>query len=278
MNTQLLHLFAGSQPILLVGCHRSGTTFLAQLCANAGLFLGSDLFEQHESNHFMQLHDRLLALAGARWNQPGPFLDRMAGDPDFADSVDKAILRDLLRPEFFHRFHGYRNYLTRHLGRHRPWGWKDPRTSLLLARYIRIFPGCSILHICRNGIDVAASLVQRDLAEEGRDGSAHDEPRRLATAFDLWKCYEESILDAVQKTGHDNYLRVRFEDLVLDDRRTIDALSGFLSGLGLEPPDTGDSRAGNALKFKDSPKLVDFYRSRRDEGPMQAYGYSAIVS
>jgi hypothetical protein len=277
MNTQLLHLLAGSQPVLLVGCHRSGTTFLAELCDGAGLFLGSDLFEQHESNHFMQLHDQLLALAGARWNQPGPLLERIADDPAFAETLVTEIIRNMLRTEFFHRFHGYRSYLGRRLGRQWAWGWKDPRTSLFLSHYLRIFPRCAVLHICRNGIDVAASLVQRDLVEESCDKTPEDATRRIETAFELWTRYEQSVLDAVEASGHGNYLRIRFEDLVQGEEATISRLSGFLSRLGLARPELGNRQPTMAWKFTRSEQLSTFYLQHRHDALMAQYGYDTIL-
>lgn len=276
MKKRLLHLLAGTNPVLIVGCHRSGTSFLAKLCSGAGLFLGSDLFENHESNRFMQLHDQLLSLTGSHWNDPRAFLERFGEDPDFAQLVDNAIIRDILSPGFFHRFHGYRNYLAGHLAGRRPWGWKDPRTLLLITSYLRIFPGCSVLHLCRNGIDVAASLVQRDLAEEGGHGVPGGHPQRLETAFDTWTCYEKSILEAVEKSAHPSYLRIRFEDLVCGQGDCIEELNGFLAELGLTPLETASRRSENAWKFKASQDLVDFYLRKRDAGPMATYGYSDI--
>jgi hypothetical protein len=43
-----------------------------------------------------------------------------------------------------------------------PWGWKDPRNTFLLPLWLTIFPEAKIVHIYRNGIDIAQSLSLRE--------------------------------------------------------------------------------------------------------------------
>jgi hypothetical protein len=42
------------------------------------------------------------------------------------------------------------------------WGWKDPRNIFLLPLWLDIFPDAKIIHVFRNGVDVAYSLAQRE--------------------------------------------------------------------------------------------------------------------
>ncbi|MBW1793701.1 MAG: sulfotransferase [Deltaproteobacteria bacterium] len=41
------------------------------------------------------------------------------------------------------------------------WGWKDPRTTLTLPLWLKLFPKARIIHVIRNGIDSALSLWRR---------------------------------------------------------------------------------------------------------------------
>ena len=43
-----------------------------------------------------------------------------------------------------------------------PWGWKDPRNTFLLPLWRDIFPEAKVIHVIRNGVDVAASLLTRE--------------------------------------------------------------------------------------------------------------------
>jgi hypothetical protein len=41
------------------------------------------------------------------------------------------------------------------------WGWKDPRNSITLPVWLKLFPDARVIHIVRNGVDVAESLYRR---------------------------------------------------------------------------------------------------------------------
>jgi hypothetical protein len=44
----------------------------------------------------------------------------------------------------------------------RPWGWKDPRNTLLLRPWLEVFPEAKVVHVVRNGVEVALSLARRE--------------------------------------------------------------------------------------------------------------------
>jgi len=69
MSTEALHVLR--QPIILLGMHRSGTSLIARLLDELGLFQGSELQEDHESVHFLDVNDLLLKRIGASWDNPG---------------------------------------------------------------------------------------------------------------------------------------------------------------------------------------------------------------
>src|SRR4051795_10044845 len=65
-------------PVILLGMHRSGTSLIARLLDDLGLFQGAELQDDHESVYFMDVNDLLLKRVGAAWDNPGPvrgFLD-----------------------------------------------------------------------------------------------------------------------------------------------------------------------------------------------------------
>jgi len=48
------------QPVILLGMHRSGTSLVARLLDELGLFQGAELQDDHESTHFLAVNELLL--------------------------------------------------------------------------------------------------------------------------------------------------------------------------------------------------------------------------
>lgn len=148
-----------SRAICILGMHRSGTSVLARALTVLGVFLGDpqDLMPATEYNPLgywerldvWRLQDRLLAQFNRQWNSPG-------GLPA------QWHLTDAVRP--------YRAELTQIVTEQfaqRPlWGWKDPRSCLLLPLWREVLNDLGIRLACvisvRSPLDVANSLKTRD--------------------------------------------------------------------------------------------------------------------
>ncbi len=173
-------------PVIVIGMHRSGTSMLTRFIQDLGVFMGKDLSENDESKFFMDLNRWLLFQAGASWDVPKA-VDHM--DPVFVKrSADlaKRRLGSVLSRQYlgFARFLKYRNVCNVR----ESWGWKDPRNTLLLPVYQKLFPEARIVHIHRNPIDVAVSLKNRELMIPEREGFSWKELLK----FDLLK-YERLV-------------------------------------------------------------------------------------
>ncbi|MBB4211364.1 sulfotransferase family protein [Rhodothalassium salexigens DSM 2132] len=148
-------------PIIVYGMHRSGTTMVARALSGLGVFMGAGLDANHEARFFQSLNKWLLAAAGARWDEPVPF-DRLLADDDLAQVHARYLAHAVAGPRSL-AFLGPRAY-WRHRGLTNlpgPWGWKDPRNTLTLPLWLRVFPDARLIHVRRHGVDVARSLVMR---------------------------------------------------------------------------------------------------------------------
>jgi hypothetical protein len=125
--------------------HGSGTSILAELLDRFGLFLGVDA-EHCENSFFREEVAQAIALGREdRWARlPLPPLEEVLA------CVPAARAR--IEREWLARYRalGYDGRSA--------WGFKDPRTCVLLPLYLAIFPGAKVLHIVRDADDVAASL------------------------------------------------------------------------------------------------------------------------
>lgn len=144
--------------ICILGMHRSGTSMLAHLIREMGVYFGEwdDLYEPSAYNldgHFelkqiVDTHDEILRyyhrswfdVASFRINMNDPFIEKEK------EILKNCILTNLRDQEYF--------------------GIKDPRMCLMLPLWNEIFLelDCQVKYIiiCRNPIEVAKSLKRRD--------------------------------------------------------------------------------------------------------------------
>lgn len=155
-----------SAPVAIIGMHRSGTSCLAGCLEDLGLQLGDvNVAAPHnkkgnrENPRFWTIHDAVLARIGARWDDPPT--EPVAWTPDETAAL-KAVLSDY-------------DPLPR------PWGFKDPRATVLLDGWFEVLPDLRLVASIRHPLAVAGSLA-------ARNGFDQDH------AFRLWSVYNRAVL------------------------------------------------------------------------------------
>jgi GT2 family glycosyltransferase len=175
--------------VCIAGMHRSGTSMVAHVLAEAGLDVGpeSDFLPADAANadgywenrRFLALDDAVLGALGGGWDAP-PVAPRGWEDHDALEPLARdarALVHDLALAE--------------------PWGWKNPRTSLTFPFWRRIVPGLHVVVCVRNPVEVALSLQRRGATSP-------------ALALELWREYNQRIITATAAgervvTLHDDY-------------------------------------------------------------------------
>ena len=155
-------------PIIIVGMHRSGTTMIAQLLEELGVFMGAKQEQNAESLFFLNINRWLLQASGGDWDYPEPFA-AMLENCEIRNFFTERVRRILNSPRLI-EYLGITNYVKyRFLGElEHPWGWKDPRNSFTLPIWLELFPKAKVVHIMRHGVDVADSLRRRGPCRAGR--------------------------------------------------------------------------------------------------------------
>jgi len=219
-------------PVIIIGMHRSGTTMVTRLLQELGLFVGWKLDENQEAAFFSKYNTWLLNSAGGRWDTPS-CIDYLYADSQGMDLAVQYLnhrMSSLACYEFFGAARGlkYRGIFKIS----EPWGWKDPRNTLTLPIWLRLFPDARIIHVVRNGIDVADSLFRRQnqalrfagkrlerygmlfrvRAKQGWFGSS---PRVLSRAegFKLWEEYMD-FAERFTKSIDNPVVEVCYEEFV----------------------------------------------------------------
>jgi hypothetical protein len=183
--------------------HRSGTSMVARILSECGVYLGEadELLPPAEDNvkghfehrQFVQLNDEVLATLGGAWDVVPPryavWRKRRLGP-----LRERAVaLAERMRP-------------------HAPWGWKDPRTSLTLPFWLDVVPDLRLVVCVRDVVAVAHSLLVRDHSSE-------------LFGMRLWAAYNRRALAA---SPRDRTLVTRYETYFEDPLREVARLVAFL--------------------------------------------------
>jgi hypothetical protein len=244
-----------SYPLIIIGMHRSGTSMLARLLREAGLFLGWRTQPAHDEAKFFQgLNNWANNQATADWDAPEGIDDLLANPIAFKAATDYLSLSvqspravDFLGPARYVR--------TRGIGKlTEPWGFKDPRSTFTLPLWLEVFPNARVVHTTRHGMDVAESLRVREVAflREQVDLYASKRLRYQFVAarssftkslsvldtergLKLWDTYVTRASEHVGDLG-DRALEFRYEDFLASPREVGERLLDFC---GLSAPPWG---------------------------------------
>ena len=144
--------------VIVVGMHRSGTSAISGLLAELGVFMGSSLFAPQkevnekgffENSHLVKMNEKLLDTLFWSWDDP--LAATINGD--FNSQLNPYV------PEAL-------TVLNKDYSNRLCWGMKDPRTTLLLPFWKKVFERMSVsplyVLMIRPPIEVYGSLKKRD--------------------------------------------------------------------------------------------------------------------
>ncbi|KHE91947.1 MAG: sulfotransferase family protein [Candidatus Scalindua rubra] len=153
--------------IIVLGCHRSGTSAVTGLLELFGVHLGTDLIQPgadnpkgfFEHSKIVRLNDCFMDQLNIKWWQPVP--------TDYLESIMKEDKFSRLRV-------GYQDWLKqimkREVATHDIWAVKDPRMTRMMPLANPVFEECGgliYLVVRRNEQDIIKSLARRHSCTEG---------------------------------------------------------------------------------------------------------------
>ena len=284
-------------PVIIIGMHRSGTTMIANMLQQLGLFIGSDLEDNSESMFFINHNDWLLEQGGCAWDNPSNIFWSMCQNDILGLSVE--YIRDRLRGLPTIKYVGVKRAVCNEnllLGLSQPWGWKDPRTTFTLPVWHQIFPDLRIIHIYRNGVPVAASLRSRERNHLQKAKRIHSKRKNMGVyrvmkksggfvwsnrclsldgGFSLWEEYVLKATEMVEEFSSHS-ISVKYEEFLVEPSLYLRKLSEFC---GLDASDSQIQSVSSAVRpshanaFENDDELVDFYSTVRSRDMMVRLGY-----
>jgi hypothetical protein len=206
----------------------SGTRVVARIVRRGGMFIGASLNASEDALEFGDYADRWVNRLRTAPSSPLPPTIRAAMIDDLHATVDRHLAQ-----------------LDADAG---AWGWKEPRSIILLPFLAPQLAGLKFLHLIRDGRDMAYSSNQNQLSRHGpvllgdRYAGASPPVRSIA----LWSDLNLSTAEYGETVLRERYLRIRFEDLCRTPAATIRRIFEFF---GL----VGDPDAIAALEVRPPP-------------------------
>lgn len=159
--------------LVIVGMHRSGTSCLAGSLQENNVYLGDvhlknpfNLKGNRENQEIVDLNDAVLAMNGSKWDSP-PL------SPVRWNHEHEVIRNDILSRLNYSAVEGDCGY----------WGFKDPRTLLVLPFWQQAIKKIHYIGTFRHPLSVALSLKKRNASTN------------IDEAIDLWEQYNALLLE-----------------------------------------------------------------------------------
>jgi predicted O-methyltransferase YrrM len=216
----------GSSPLIITGMHRSGTSLTASFLQTLGVNVGDRLYAADRANQkgyfedvdFLELQRQVLQASCDR-NEPG------WSDWGWTES------EQLNRANFANYREPAQALIATRANSQTLWGWKDPRTSLMLDFWHDLLPQARYLLVYRFPWDVADSILR--LHEP--IFQAHPD-----YAIRTWRFYNQQLLDFYTR-HRDICLLVSVNGFLKDTSRLVELVQNRFS-LSLNADRPLDSR------------------------------------
>lgn len=197
-------------PVLICGMHRSGTSMITQILYYCGLHLGdydkltSDKIDDNpdggwENPEIWQWGDDLLNYLGGNWARPPISLF----NPNWINEIETQ-----------NHFNKMQSILEPLRSISSPWGFKDPRSTILISFWKKYYPNLKVILVVRNPIESAFSLSKRT--------SNHVE---LNSGLELWRDYYKILASSIDKTP---YIVTHYGNYFKDPESEIKRLCKYL--------------------------------------------------
>lgn len=196
--------------ITVIGRGHSGTRAISHTLYASGVFMGSQLNPSGDKIPPQAMYEACRVMARyVKWR------GGLSWDFEPLFSMD-------LDPEFERLIHTYLADVLQNPAPHK--GWKIPETTLVYPWIARMFPDIKFIHWIRDPRDcIRAGHKTDDLRDFGVDYPATDdiyEKRAIS-----W-IYQYQLMQATPIP--ENVIQIRFEDFVLHQEATLNALEAFL--------------------------------------------------
>lgn len=218
-----------SKALIVLGMHRSGTSFTANWLHECGLNMGDNLMGgglgnekgHYEDWDFVQFHNDALRINNLFY---------------FVLEKDNIQLNEYLLKRANHIIQ-LKNEL------HEQWGWKDPRTCLFIDLWHREIPHAKYLIVYRDYLTCVDSLIRRDVKIKLKsikiplkylffrryffkkvEAAMLNNPIKINKFIETWYVHNKKILDSIKKIDGKNYIVLSNNQITQKSGQVFDVL------------------------------------------------------
>jgi hypothetical protein len=182
--------------------HRSGTSVIAGVVETLGVFMGSRKLGKSKANplghfedlDFLYLNESILKSIGCSWDRP---------------PTEELVLK------LEGKFERIPKLIEKRNSKHEIWGWKDPRTSVLIDLYFPYLSNPYFIVCRRKNVAVAKSLKKRN-------GFS------LERGIGLDSLYKIGINTFLSKTPSVKVKELRYKNIITNPEETVEEIIKFL--------------------------------------------------
>jgi hypothetical protein len=269
---------------------------LTRFLEEAGIFMGSkyNMGRNEESFFFQRINEWILFQKNVTWDNPY----NLQFSNEFIDNqLERTIRRRLSSNATRTYFGGKFNPLGHNLLKYsNVWGWKDPKNTLTMDIWGRIFPDAKVLHIYRNPIDVAQSLKEREsrimekfslnartraIEMKLKNKPCYTQSIRIQNieeGIQLWESYISKALEADKVFN--NVFHISFEEFLEKPGAILKELAIFLN-IQLDKMNIDSViskiKVDKKYAFTDDPQLKEIYHKHKHNTLFRELNYSNII-
>lgn len=243
--------YAGEHLVFVVGCPRSGTTWVQRL-----LSCSPQVRTGQESNLFVDS----IGLQLRRWRRALGLQER--GGVGLGCYFTEPELIELLRDFMLKLLQRMMDPLTE--GQF--FVEKTPDHALYLPEILELLPASRIIHVLRDPRDVVASLLAASRTWASESSWA---PGRARAAAKLWMRSVNAVKRAARETPSANMLELRYEDLHNSPLATLVRVRDFI-GLEWTEPEMRQAFEANRIASSEGHEV--------SQPLIPVYGEAALVS
>jgi len=210
---QELYMGEVNAPVVIGGSGGSGTRVLSELLMMSGFYMGARQNVSCDALDFVGFYDQWLNKYGFGRSAMST-MDESSMHAVFKQSMD--------------RFNEGLN-----LSDSLDWGWKNPRSMLILPFLNDCLPDMKFIHLVRDGRDMVCSKNKNQFEKHGdlilsdtQQGYSAEEK-----AMYFWSESNMLVAEYGEAFMGERYMRIRFEDLCLHTEKTLNGLESFLGRL-----------------------------------------------
>ena len=255
-------------PVIIIGFGGSGTRVISEILKNCKYNIGTDVNNSNDDLVFtflFKFHKKYGNIKSINEKEINYLINihykkRLGLKLNFNEKIK--IITLALNHVFINRYYNYRwvlKRLTNLFSKTKTndadkWSFKEPHIIYFLKQILNYYDESKIIFVIRNGLDMVFSSNVQQYIYWGNFFNQEDTLNKNKNKFNYWYNFNKYALNILQEEKKDNYLIVKFEELISSPQKNIEKILKFL-----EIKEYNINKLTNLIKYPSSMKRFKKY-------------------